>query len=324
MKVLYHNDMDGRCSAFLVGHFAKKRRSMFSGGWRNIPTPAKFIEMSYGKPMPFDQIEKDERVWIVDFSIEPEDMLKLLEITEDVHWIDHHITALRKYQDKEMMNLKGLRRVGEAGCALTFKYCCCLLGESIFGELPWFVRLIADRDVWVWAYGDRTKFFHLGFSAEDTSPTSKTWYDAWGSTEPFEKRGEIIEKMIRKQAQEVFDQYGFEVTFHGHKCFAVNSALIRSSEYFQELRPNYDMWIVFRFTGRFWTVSLYSCTVDTAAIAEQYVYEGKGGGGHALDKEDKGRGSASGFQCAFPPFLPFAEDYTRMVLSGAICLGVKK
>jgi len=267
-----------------------------------MPAPAKFIEMSYGKSVPFDQIEEGERVWIVDFSLEPDDMRKLQEITKDVHWVDHHSTAVAKYNDWDGERLKGLRVIGTAGCELTFKYYCIQHGLRIPDELPWFVRLIGDRDVWAWEYKPRSRWFHLGLSAEDTSPDSVVWYDAWQDTRPFENCGKIIEKAARRHAEEAFGQFGFETTFHGHRCFAINSALIRSSEYFEEFKPGYDMWIVFRFTGRYWTVSLYSQTVDTAAIATQYVFEGKRGGGHPLTKD---RGSASGFQCAYPPFLPW-------------------
>ena len=83
MKCFYHNDADGKCSAFWV---------KLSAGLTDLENNYKdeFIEMDYSKPFPMDKINKDEMVYIVDFSISPEEMRSLLKITKDVTWIDHH------------------------------------------------------------------------------------------------------------------------------------------------------------------------------------------------------------------------------------------
>ena len=86
--------------------------------------------------------------------------------------------------------------------------------------------------------------------------------------------------------------------FAGHRCYAVNGG--RGSEPFEAVVPEAEAWIAFRYmpgAGKrgWWTVSLYSDKIDVSEIAKQYEYNGKRGGGH--------RG-ASGFQCAYPPFLP--------------------
>ena len=72
---------------------------------------------------PLNKIEKDERVFIVDFSIEPEDMRELLKITKNVVWIDHHKTTIEKYQDFESC-IPGIRMTGPgiSGASLTCWY----------------------------------------------------------------------------------------------------------------------------------------------------------------------------------------------------------
>ena len=61
MKIFHHNDQDGRAAAYAASYFAKK----------TFPkTPVQFIEMTYTKAFPFDSIEQNELVFIVDFSID--------------------------------------------------------------------------------------------------------------------------------------------------------------------------------------------------------------------------------------------------------------
>lgn len=103
MKVFYHNDADGECAGFWVKELAYAKE--YIG----------YIEMDYGREFLFDKIKKNETVYIVDYSIEPSEMDKLLGITPNVTWIDHHISAIKKYEnyDKE---IRGVRYDGVAGC----------------------------------------------------------------------------------------------------------------------------------------------------------------------------------------------------------------
>ncbi|NLN80999.1 MAG: phosphohydrolase, partial [Clostridiales bacterium] len=104
MKCFYNNDADGRCAGFWVA---------LSAGLKDINGSFKteFIETNYGKPFPLDEIKPDEQVYIVDYSIKPAEMLRLLEITKDVTWIDHHKTAIEKYVDFPQ-EIRGVRYDG--------------------------------------------------------------------------------------------------------------------------------------------------------------------------------------------------------------------
>lgn len=297
MIVFHHNDMDGRCSGFIAGHFM---------GTDRPETAVSYVEMNYDKQFPFDTVEANGLVFIVDFSLEPKDMVKLLEITESVFWIDHHGTAIRKYEREwRGEEIPGLRSESEAGCVLTYWFCTEYFTGVRARYVPMFIRLIGDRDIWRYKYGDRSRLFHRGLLAEDTSPTSSIWQDIWGSTKSMEKQGIPVGKFLAQDTREVILQNGFWTEFCGHECYAVNSTM-RSSEYFEKYVPDAIMWVSFRFTGECWTVSLYSTKIDVSKIAEKFQYEGKRGGGH------KG---AAGFQCYYPPFLPSSREVARNRIS---------
>ena len=72
MKCFYHGaDCDGRLSAYLVYIYAEI----------NDCYHVEFIPINYVKEFPFESINQSETVYIVDYSIFPEEMEKLLSIT---------------------------------------------------------------------------------------------------------------------------------------------------------------------------------------------------------------------------------------------------
>ncbi len=279
MKVVYHNDADGKCAGFWVKELAY------------VEEYIGYIEMDYGRKFPFDKIEKNETVYIVDYSIEPNEMDKLLEITPNVTWIDHHISAIKKYEnyDKE---IRGVRYDGVAGCMLTYCYLKHMTDrgngdikpfeESMTEDAPMFTKLIADYDVWTFKYGHSTKEFHAGFKAlPNTEPTSNWWLElndpvyGYGATNALIKEG-VSRIQYRKETMTHYcEAVGFEVMFNGYKCFAVNMGMMSSDDFVINNIDDYDMLIGFVFNGHEWRYSLRSTKVDCSKIAIMY-----GGGGH--------------------------------------------
>lgn len=287
MKIFYHSDMDGKCAAHVVLLFEKC-----------VVDDQTCQAINYGKEFPFDIIGKDERVYIVDYSIEPEDMYKLRAITTDVIWIDHHKSAIEKYEGFSVA-IEGLRSIDKAGCELTWQY-------FSRNEVPEYVKLIGDRDTWTWKYGDRTKFFYAGLEATDTKPFN-SFPSIWDELANSEKTvdevtidGQIIQRYKDITQQEYIKAHGFWVDFHGYRCFAVNGRF--ASQPLEAVAPVADIWIPFRyFPDGYWMVSLLTNKdIDVSEIAKQYEYHGKKGGGH------KG---AAGFECVYPPFMkPIGYD----------------
>lgn len=293
MKCFYHNDADGRCAGFWVA---------LSAGLTNYMDECEFIEMDYAKPFPIDSIRTNEQIYIVDYSISPDEMRQLLKTTQDVTWIDHHKTAIEKYADFEH-EIRGVRYDGVAGCMLTYCYLHHMTDRgkgdikpfniSMTGNAPKFTKLIADWDVWKFDFGDDTRRFITAFNAYNFEPRSRLW-DRFFNFPDEMACGSLIQEGITMTAfrdgwAKEYMKLGFETEFEGVKCFAVNLGRC-NSEYFKSLPDGkYDVLMPFVFNGEKYTVSLYSKTVDVSEIAKKY-----GGGGH------KG---ASGFQCKQLPFV---------------------
>ena len=296
MKCFYHNDADGRCAGFWVRDAIRATNPL---------EPAEFIEMSYEKSFPMDTIRVGEQIYIVDYSVSPDEMRQLLKITTDVTWIDHHKTAIEKYDVFEH-DIRGLRYDGIAACMLTYCYLFHMTDRG-FGEIepfdismtkdaPMFTKLIADWDVWKFDYGDNTRKFITAFNCYDFRPESKEWdkffYTGFCNDPTFET--ELLEEgtaMIKYRdgwAKSYLERFGFETEFEGLKCFAVNLGNC-NSEYFKSLpEAKYDAFMPFAFNGEKWTVSMYSTTHDISGICKKH-----GGGGHA---------KAAGFTCVELPF----------------------
>lgn len=314
MICFHHNDLDGRAAGFCVY------------AWTGIKNGrGKFVEIDYKDKFPFDDIIPGEQVWIVDFSIKPEEMLKLLSITQDVTWIDHHKTSLADYEGFPH-KLNGLRKDGEAGCVLTWKYIHWFsdrvdpLPENIWPEkelemskvlpVPRMLELIGDRDIWAWKFGEETKMFFNGSQLHDTHPSSNFWWLCMDhEIEPLplpntgnaaaRKRGEVfwakllsdgetVERYKNATDEEVNKSLGYETDFTGYRCWAINRGRI-SSDRLGGRGKKYDVLLTYYHDGKNFIVSLYSSKVDVSEIAKNH-----GGGGH------KG---AAGFVCEKLPWV---------------------
>ena len=271
MKIFYHGyDMDGKCSGAIV-------RKYYNGEGEYIPYNL--------YDFPFDTIEKDEKVSLVDCSC---DFDKLLEITKDIVWIDHHISTIKKY---EHLNLPGLRINGTAACELCWIY----FFPHVY--MPETVMHIGDYDVWKFAFGNASKQLQLGIRTYDTNIDSEMW-DKWLSSgyypqEELEK-GEIIQTYQDNFYKGVIKSLSFFTTFEGYTCICVNQGST-GSLIFDSVEDDYDIMIPFSFNGSKWKVSLYTAKeIDVSVIAVKY-----GGGGHA---------KAAGFECNE---LPFRKEHNN-------------
>jgi len=275
MKIFYHGDKDGQASGAIVyKYYIKENRTT---------EDYEFIKINYDIPFPFETIEPNELVIIVDFSLQHKgDFQKLKNITNNIIWIDHHITAIRKHDGIE---LEGLRRDGTAGCALTWEY---FYPNT---KMPIVVALLADYDVWTFKYGDTTNHLQVSLSMYNASPESTHW-DKWlnpeyVAIEEIEKGKNLI--AYRNKLYKGFVRNHYFAKIKGYKAICCNSN-VASSQLFDSVNAQYDLMILYCFNGDLYRVSLYSVEdgIDVSKIAEKY-----GGGGHV---------HASGFSCKKLPF----------------------
>lgn len=272
MKVFYHNDADGKCAANLV--------------WRHVDfgKSGEYVEMDYDKEFPIGSIGLDEEIWIVDFSLESVDTMRaLLEVTKNVHWVDHHVSSIEMYDDFGG-SIKGLRSVEMSGCELTWMY---ILGhasghrptlhrEKLSGA-PEYARLIGDRDTWTFEYGDRSRYMHEAFKAAgEPDPKDEWWLRVSDGTEVVDEleKGKLLLDSTRAFYGAIVERSAYEATFEGHRILVCNCPIF-TSEIFGDKLGDYPLVAVYCHNGKTWKVSLYSVNMDIVEYAKK-----RGGGGH--------------------------------------------
>jgi len=263
MRCFYHIDMDGKCAAAIV-----KRK--FPDKW------IKFTAINYNHRFPWDEIKPGEEVIFVDFSLLEGEFDRLLKITENVTWIDHHKTAIdfhRHLSDK----IAGLRYDDKpSGCMAAWHY------YFPNEPAPRVLELLDDYDIWEFKYGDDTRMFQLGCRCYNTQP----WADTWKGWLDYNESHKLSEEVIRKGAAiktyNDKEDYGrmkswaFYVNHWGYRVISACGKL--GSQVFDSVpKDSYDIMAPFFFDGERWTFSLYTENpdIDVSKIAVEM-----GGGGH--------------------------------------------
>ena len=276
MKCFYHTDLDGKCSAAIVYKYYKE----------NHKIEPECIPINYNMDFPFESIKYNELVIIVDFSLQKEgEFDKLLDITKNIVWIDHHKTAIEKH--KNMENLNGIRSVKKAGCELTWDY---YYPDKICPEV---VRLLGDYDTWTFKYGEETNHFQQGIRIHPNHPQYFRW-SAWFENKHDEvndivENGRIVILYRDNYYKGLIISWSFMTEFEGYKAIACNAGSV-SAQMFESVTENYDIMLPFVFDGNQWIVSIYTKRddIDVSEIAKKYK-----GGGHR---------KAAGFECKELPF----------------------
>jgi len=281
MKCFYHSaDLDGHCSGAIIKH-AYPDCEMFG--------------INYGDKFPWNRIVKDEKVFMVDFTLQPfEDMEKLNNICK-LHWIDHHKTALDEAHKRGFLASGGqLLAIDKAGCELTWEYV-----HSKYALTPDVIYLLGRYDVW-----DHSSPYVLPFqygmrNIKNTLPDNQAlWHDLFDNNptlyNKIMKNGKLLIEYEETQNEKFCNRYAFETELNGLKAICANKGLANSKLFNSVYDPEkHDLMITFvrlRLPANKWTVSLYSTkeNIDCGKIAKSF-----GGGGH------KG---AAGFQCEELPF----------------------
>lgn len=277
MKCIHHNDKDGRGAAFMV--FINERVM-------DALVPENFIEMDYSMEIPYDKIEKDELVYIVDMSFKENTAYrldKLLEITKNIVWIDHHRSSFDLLSKRpDLDEIKGLRMEGISGMALAAMY----FNNCTYHELPAYIKYISDYDCWLYKYGQVTENFNYAMDSYEQAPYSlnSIWLKLWdenrnGSRNTLDeliKEGKAISKYIKTKNKDILDLCGFETDiFEGYTCKVVNKK-DNSIAFGDEIR-DYDLVCCYHYNGQVYKYSIYTTSNDIRCdkIAAQY-----GGGGH--------------------------------------------
>lgn len=286
-KVFYHDDLDGICSAAIVHHWLK---TQFSNGYI-----VEYSKINYGMEFPYDTIDSEDTVIMVDFGIQPfEGMIKLRSLCENFIWIDHHATAIKACEEYNAIDITGLRRIGLAGCELTWEYF--MESEQ---QIPQAIELLGQYDTWrkdgKFNWDTKVMAFQYGMK-KYLSPTDPIWeklfngYDYSSDIISIIEKGTEIVESIKASNIEDCKKFVFETELDGLKCLAVNKYV--ASTFFESMwdATKYDAMITFAFQKTCWSFSLFT---DKPGIDVSVIAKARGGGGHI---------QAAGWQSKTIPF----------------------
>lgn len=129
---------------------------------------AEYLAMNYNDPavklendsLTFPVPLSGRKVFILDFSFKPDIHAAIVVEAAEVVWLDHHKTA---FEDRGLDPAKAYeQRTGRDVCVLDPHMSGCLITWNFFhpeSAPPFALRLIDDRDRWVWQYGADTRNF---------------------------------------------------------------------------------------------------------------------------------------------------------------------
>jgi len=266
IHIFYHADTDGRCAAAVVN--------------RKFPGQGMFHELDYKDPVPIEYIQSGDSLIIVDFSLKPEVMDQVFERIQDgsVIHLDHHITAMEYKYSRE---LDGIRKIGEAGCLLAWKF--------YFPDepIPTTIKLISDFDVFNLKFPASIPFIE-GLRLEDTSPTSNLCKQLLDPREvsivkKIVDTGKICVKYRKSICEEYAENYGWETEFAGYKAFACGLYKFGSFLFGDRIKK-YDLCLSYEYLGENnWQIGVYTTKEGINVgdlckkMGEKY---GTNGGGH--------------------------------------------
>lgn len=269
----------------------------------------KAIPVNYGFTFDFiDELKEDDTVFIVDFSFEPEVMKKIISKVgvDNIYWIDHHDSAIKKYKDSDINTdmIKGLRSREAAGCELAYMYLCLLKDKSevdgpkvdrfvrekrYSGELPYVVNIIGDWDTWTFKYGHDTRAFNAGLKLKRTNKLKFwfTFYDIYYSEgyniSPAMRDVMDLGNIIIEYEYNLYSKYCKQITTFTDKKnrkWALMNGITHTSKVFDPIEgeEQFDVMCIFHRCDTYWTYSLYSKKLDVRNISvDGYYAEGHPG-----------------------------------------------
>ncbi len=265
MLCIYHiADHDGKGSAAIVKYAHKD---------------CELLGYNYDQEIPYDEIDKHDKIVICDISFPMEYMFKL-HSEKDVTWIDHHASAIAQYdaylEKAGGLGIKGLREIGKAAIELTWNY--------FFPDVavPEGVHLLALNDLFD-LRDKRVRPFEYAFQSLGVNrPYDRSWKDLFeGKTDIalMVEKGNAILSYIKHRDYRLVRNMAFEGTYNGLRYIAANMPQA-GTDFFESLDniKNYDFMVSFSLNKRNrWNLSFRSTTeaVDVSKIAAAF-----GGGGH--------------------------------------------
>lgn len=264
---IYHNaDLDGFASGALIKHLYPQ---------------AKMYGYNYGMNLDMYTFINEEII-MADISFPIEKMIELKKSNNEIVWIDHHISAINRYNEYVEKTINQLcvpvLKDGVAACELTWEY---LFPNT---ATPRAIMLLSDYDTWQNKNENRWNNNILPFqygmrnicNSVETFPIEVLYNDKL--VDDIINNGKIILEYQRKVNELQVSKSAFESDFYGYKAICINLGGVGSTVFDSIYDDNkHDIKLTFQYDGSKWCFSLYTTKddIDCSQIAKNL-----GGGGH--------------------------------------------
>ncbi len=211
-------------------------------------------------------------VYVGDFSFKKEQLDKLIEVTDKIVIVDHHLGAFRlDTADYENVHID----MGYSGAMLAWKF------FYVDQKPPYIITLIEDRDLWNWFHGDKAKACTIAIKRNEmefleeyiTDDDYKAFNTLNQVLVPYVKEVEQLEKSYIEKAKTAKPYIIAGITFHGINIRSgVSEICNHISRKFNT--PSFAYW---EDENGLFQISFRDATglVDVASIARMF-----GGNGH--------------------------------------------
>lgn len=260
VKVIYHrNCSDGFMSAFLLNE-----------AYAGKMTP-EFIPAQYGEPLPDVNYDKDETVWIVDFSYPPAMLAELASRVGSIIMLDHHTTAADTFKDLKIPGVMAGFNMTKCGARMVYDYLEQYPDLHPVQQYALLVDYIEDRDLWKWKLEKSREVS----AAIDSYPKS---FETWRGfdVKALAQEGGAILRYQKQMVERTWVKGRLETLKNGHVINSVNSPLLQS-EIGEALSAEFGwglVWYIDENGDRINSLRSNG-SVNVAEIAKLY-----GGGGH--------------------------------------------
>jgi uncharacterized protein len=313
IAVLHHDaDFDGLLSKEVCAHFMPEAVCF---GW------------DYGRELPKAKWETYDQIYIVDLS--NDELMSRADLRSKIIWIDHHKSAIEKWDEADPPHFPGYRIDGVAACRLAWQWFNHnppqLVGDMnvdlpdkqmfvdrVLGE-PMLLRMAGEYDVWdsrpivdgeqaVPGMSRSKLALQSGLRQLDDEEWRILIRDCFADPANEVANhlrfvldiGQRALKAKEKAEAGIVTKYSHDVRFEGLTFLCCNSASFNSQFFTAAIKSHHDALMGWRYDGQAsrYTVSLYHAPGHEHHDLSQIAVK-YGGGGH--------RG-ACGFTCESLPF----------------------